>query len=333
MRYSYIVSALVVVGTYLFSLPLGLFLLYTVKEGVEYLSAVIKPFIIAYMVPLPLPLCVTVGYLFPILTFIYSVCFLFTYRAGPPIRSSVGRKGSAKSLFSNWLLAMPFVSSLVLGAVIALQSLQETAGVPTGSIQFSNPFNALISLSYAPLVEEVGFRITPLGTVVLIRILRSLPVGGGILETGRAVLDSLLNPDKVKREAKLPTIEANGMGGVSIWEWLTLLITSITFGLAHYLFGGGWDIGKVSSAFLAGLALGLVYLWKGAAASILLHWFFNYYGYVYNIASDYFPKLFAVFVNIIDAALTLSLLLGAMNLLTLAASRLHSCTKAKRETP
>jgi len=47
--------------------------------------------------------------------------------------------------------------------------------------------------------------------------------------------------------------------------------------LAHYLTGGGWEIGKITSASVVGLAMGLTYLLYGVQAPILLHWFFNYY--------------------------------------------------------
>lgn len=43
--------------------------------------------------------------------------------------------------------------------------------------------------------------------------------------------------------------------------------------------GAGWGPGKAIPAGLTGLALGIVYLWYGAYADILLHWFFDFYNF------------------------------------------------------
>src|SRR5205807_10535333 len=45
------------------------------------------------------------------------------------------------------------------------------------------------------------------------------------------------------------------------------------------LSGAGWGPGKAILAGLTGLALGIVYLWYGAYANILLHWFFDFYNF------------------------------------------------------
>jgi hypothetical protein len=70
-----------------------------------------------------------------------------------------------------------------------------------------------------------------------------------------------------------------------------VFFTSIVFGLAHYLSGGGWEIGKATSASVVGLAMGLTYLLYGVQASILLHWFFNYYNYAYYFASELYTSV------------------------------------------
>ena len=73
-----------------------------------------------------------------------------------------------------------------------------------------------------------------------------------------------------------------------------LIWTSIAFGLSHYLSGGGWEIGKITSASIVGLALGITYLVYGFQAPILLHWFFNYYFSAFDLASKLHPSIAAV---------------------------------------
>ena len=73
------------------------------------------------------------------------------------------------------------------------------------------------------------------------------------------------------------------------------------FGFAHILYGGGWEIGKVSTACLAGLVFAIMYVSYGAYADILLHWFFNYYFTVLDMASTAYGTTFTVFANLTEA--------------------------------
>jgi hypothetical protein len=60
-------------------------------------------------------------------------------------------------------------------------------------------------------------------------------------------------------------------------EYATILVSSLIFGLAHFLLGAGWEVGKISTAFLAGIVFAFAYVEYGFHISILLHWFFNCY--------------------------------------------------------
>jgi hypothetical protein len=70
------------------------------------------------------------------------------------------------------------------------------------------------------------------------------------------------------------------------------------FGFAHILYGGGWEIGKVSTACLAGFVFAIMYVSYGAYADILLHWFFNYYFTVLDMGSTAYGAAFTGFTNI-----------------------------------
>ena len=58
--------------------------------------------------------------------------------------------------------------------------------------------------------------------------------------------------------------------------YVLVAISSVLFGAAHVLLGAGWDIGKVSQAAAAGVALGVLYYKYGFAATVLLHWTIDY---------------------------------------------------------
>lgn len=182
----------------------------------------------------------------------------------------------------NWLVVMPLVSSFLLILTLILSISLNTAGVPVGGLPTTTPADLFASIAFAPVAEEIGFRITVIGIVVAIRTLLPLHRGRGLSNAGVAtvskrILIALVSPDRAKEAAGLPSIGTRGWRGIHWIEWTLLFISSAWFGLAHSFSGSGWGPGKALTAGLTGLALGLVYLWYGAYADILLHWFFNFY--------------------------------------------------------
>jgi hypothetical protein len=83
------------------------------------------------------------------------------------------------------------------------------------------------------------------------------------------------------------------------------------FGLAHFLSGGGWEIGKVTTAFLAGFVFAIVYVAYGAYAPILLHWFFNYHFEVLDRAVTVYGGIFNGISNLTEL---ISLIAGGTTL-------------------
>ena len=182
----------------------------------------------------------------------------------------------------NWLVVMPLISSFLLILTLILSISLNTAGVPVGGLPTTTPADLFASITFAPVAEEIGFRITAIGVLVAIRTLLPLHRGRGLANAGVAtvtkrILIALISPDRAKEAAGLPSIGTRGWRGIHWIEWTLLFVSSAWFGLAHSFSGSGWGPGKALTAGLTGLALGVVYLWYGAYADILLHWFFNFY--------------------------------------------------------
>lgn len=114
-----------------------------------------------------------------------------------------------------------------------------------------------------------------------------------------------------------------GLGRV---EWAFLLLSALWFGLAHWASGSGWEVGKVTTAFLFGVWAGVLYLVYGLWASILLHWSFNYHSTVLVIGSELSPPL--------DGLLTLYVLailaLGVVGWIALTATLLRKAAGKTR---
>ena len=47
------------------------------------------------------------------------------------------------------------------------------------------------------------------------------------------------------------------------------------------MYGGEWQLGKITTASLAGITLGIIYIKFGLFSAILIHWLFNYYTTIY----------------------------------------------------
>jgi len=239
---------------------------------------------------------------------VFLVCFLVAFRQHDSFVADV------KSLFSgriprrraNWMVVMPLLASTLLLVVLIITLLQDTAGLSSGSLYNPNsppPDAALFgNLAYAPVAEEIGFRVTGLGIFVALIVLFLRPAvesSSAPRPVLSAALLSLVSPDLGKSFAGLPNVRDNGLTGIHWFEWLGLGVTSAFFGIAHLLGGADWGIGKVTTAALSGLALGFVYLVYGACASILLHWFFDFYLSVFQIGADFLGKTLFLFDDVL----------------------------------
>jgi Type II CAAX prenyl endopeptidase Rce1-like len=217
---------------------------------------------------------------------IFALCFWAAAKdRGGFIKGLAGLTIKAKPMSTpNWLVVMPLLSSFLLVLTVILTISLNSAGVPVGNIPQNNPAELFASVTFAPVAEEIGFRITPIGLIVVIRTLLPLHRGRGLRNAGvstvaKRIMIALISPDRAKEAAGLPSIGTRGWRGIHWAEWIILLASSAWFGLLHSLSGAGWGPGKAIPAGLTGLALGIVYLWYGAYANILLHWFFDFYNF------------------------------------------------------
>ncbi|MEM3607913.1 MAG: CPBP family glutamic-type intramembrane protease [Candidatus Bathyarchaeia archaeon] len=323
LKAAVLAASLFIAFTYPFSLLLGIYVMYEPRLGLEYLKHPTQVYFISYMIMFSTPFRVGRAFLFASLTIVYFASLWASARIGRGFMGAIRKPWMGFSSFSeNWLLFMPTASGMLLILVSALQGIQESIGIPTGSISFPNPYSGLLSLAYSPVAEEIGFRLTPIGTVTALYLIK--------YGKPREALLSILWPDKGKEVLGLPTIQGDGLKGVAKPEWVAAAASSAFFGAVHYIAGGGWDVGKISSAALAGMALALIYLWRGIHASILLHWFFNYYSYVWDVAKTLNTQLFTGLEAAIYVATIFLGFLGWIRLLWKAYGKLRRGGKERK---
>jgi hypothetical protein len=285
---------------------LGLVLMFS-PEGSQFSFSNIEnlPFGFLTLFVVALPVKTTYGAIFILIWIIYALCFIIAWKANVGFIEAVSKTFDSNSILENrnFLFIFPIISSSLLVLVILVQSLQETVGVPTGSIEFDNAYKGLFELTYSPIFEEIMFRISPFAVYYVILLILN-QARWQICNFGiyiKLLFTSVLFPERMKKSLGLPQIETIGIRkGISKGEWLMIILTSIIFGLAHYISGSGWEIGKVTSSFLAGFVFCLAYLAFGFHAPILLHWFFNYYFHVYEVATQNYQGIFENIESIID---------------------------------
>ena len=153
--------------------------------------------------------------------------------------------------------------------------IEEYSGVAIGGTTISNelvgkPFLTYSSLIFAPLAEETGFRILPLGllTFFLVRHRRKSSQAKANKDPGLAsqIVQSFLVPGRFRR--------TNGIYSLTAMDWTFVAITAGLFGFAHVLFGL-WSIGKILTAGIVGVALAVGFLKFGPYVDIPIHWVFN----------------------------------------------------------
>jgi len=310
----------ITVLTYFISMSLGIGLFFFTKDGLA-LSRLTLPNItigVFIFFGFNVPVELTYGSFFIILWVVYVFCFVASWRLRENfhhvVRASL--QHPINLVLKNFLFTLPIITSILFVLVVGIHSIQDAAGIPTGGISYPDPYMALFSLAYSPIVEEVAFRLSPIGAFLIFYVCLAGWRGAARLPLRwRVKLGFLafLYPEEAKRTVRLRSIGEHGFfRGISKGEWVIVVLTSAFFGLAHFLSGSGWGPGKVTSAFIVGLALCMVYLAYGAHAPILVHWFFNYYTKTFEIASEIYPSFFNI---LLDLVYLLSLTLGFLGLI------------------
>lgn len=268
---------------YALSFPMGMAAFFLTEGGRAVGGRVLRgiPIELLGTFDLRVPLGAKVWAVFLGLLAIYAICFALAWLRSDPLGS--GLIGIGRPRFP---LLMPFIAGALFLSAIAIHSLQESQGIPTGSLRVDDEFIELFSLAYAPLMEELSYRISPFGAYFSLRLLLAMGrkgLGPWASYPG-ALARAFLDPPGAKRAMGLRP-------GISMPEWGLLAATSAWFGMGHYLSGSGWGPGKITSAAIVGLGLGLAHLKYGAPAPILIHWFFNYYMKACEMAAKFWPQL------------------------------------------
>ncbi len=306
-RISYLISLFIISFLIVLSLPIGYYAMMSGQlEGID--IGINIPFII-FGLPLLSGVRITVFSLFITLSIIYGAIILkaFVEKGNHfwNVSKRIYKTGFTSITDNTIILVCTAFSGLVLVSW-GINLFQTFIGIETGSIVERAAALQFTSVSLAPIIEEVGFRVTIIGIVVGWFALYRRGFTGAILAI---FVPWSVYIDMEKKE--------------KLVVWLSILLSAIAFGFAHIAFGGGWKIGKVAPALISGIILGWIFLRKGFIGAVILHWLFNYFDSAYR----YFEIVtgFSFFSSLVDISI---ILLGIMTIvllghrLTISESRL-----------
>lgn len=289
----FLAATFVVVASFVYVLLMGYGFVFFTADGIAissrtFLAYILLFFWVGFYIP------IEAGAAFLIVWIVYILCFVAAWRWRESFHSAVRRAvtKSFSSVYSNFLLILPLLSSMLLFVVSNIIYLQESAGIPTGETQFpqSLPLQGVfLELAYVPVIEEFGFRIIPIGLYTVLYVFLGSKV---VAASGRLLITAPFNPDEAKRAAGLRNVAEHGIWrGISAGEWVMIIVTSALFGYAHVISGIGWQVGKITSVFVQAFFFGVTYLAYGFEAPILLHWYFNYFLFFFDpsVVLKFFP--------------------------------------------
>ena len=221
-------------------------------------------------IPTAFPFMVPLGGLFLVLVAIYAAFFAFGYaQPESPLQAVRGayRTGVGALLGSPFLVILTAIGflSFTAGVIVAVsEAAAGSVGNPFSGVDLLLEFG---SLTFAPLREELGFRLVLIGVVAF------------VLSMGRPLKEAL-------RSLWRPSAAYEGLvvgGAASTIIWVATVASAATFGVCHVTCGGGngWSWSKFPEAAWGGLVLGYLYVKYGLHVAVLTHWGIDYFGSVF----------------------------------------------------
>ena len=255
----------VVLGLFLVSFPIGLFLVFDSNIGEdinhEYPFTHLDLFEGTELYRSSSD--VTIGDVFIVLWIFYSITFVIAI-LGP-------KNGFLKSLSPiistgkyhsplNYMIGVTKWFSVLILVSILINFIQEQFDIVIDPPFVENNLIQFLYVTLAPLLEEFGFRMILIGIPLFALYSRRSSV--------KYFFKCLWNPSNLEIEDSRKAISL-------------IVFIGIVFGFAHIAFGDSWSEGKFAQAAVSGIILGWAYLKYGFITSLLIHWATNYFVFSY----------------------------------------------------
>ncbi len=259
----FILLLLVTAALVVISFPVGLYTIFytSLSNQVNASSVVQGVFVFIGPYVTALPIVASLGSIFVVLTIIYAAMLILAARQGTSLLSSL--RGSFTEGFPALFRNTFFVSLIAIGftafMILVIDSLESAGSVPVGGLS-GDAMQLFMSLTIAPLREELGFRMLIIGLVAAL-----VSLG----KSKRVALKAIWRPSAAYEGEVNSSLPKAALG-------IAVVLSSIAFGAVHVESGAGWQIGKLPEAAIAGLVLGYLYVKYGFHVAVLTHWGIDY---------------------------------------------------------
>ena len=251
------------------SFPLGAYVIFNTELGSNITDEIPLDSFYIFLggLAVDLPVKNELGEMF-IIIWCFYLFFFAILMLGPTkniLQSLVKGQGGNEHAHRDNALLMVILSLAVLLVISkALEIVQQSVGVSTGAVEFSNPLIQFFNITAAPIREELGFRVVLIGIPAYI-ILAKRHSLAYFFKTLWYPNRHIVNHRNTCKDM-----------------YLLITLSAIIFGLAHLFYGGGWSYGKITQAMIGGWIIGWLYYRYGLHSAILMHWSTNYFIYSYG---------------------------------------------------
>lgn len=195
---------------------------------------------------------------------------------------------------SNGFYSMMAPVLLIVSLIITVA--EESLGIPILGQQAGTTayYRGFVDLVYAPFVEELGFRILPLGIITFIPFVMHIRQPSNVSADQRKYIVPPVKSFFLYLVS--PGYYRSRYGGRNREVDLILIfVTSGIFAYAH-IYYGAWSWGKLLPIFVDGIILAVGYLKFGLYVDIPLHWFINDFAGLEIVEPSTLPFLIFVLI-------------------------------------
>ena len=174
--------------------------------------------------------------------------------------------GSNSIQNGNYLVQVIKWFSILIVLSEITDMIQQGVGVKITAPPFQNDLLQFFDITFAPIIEETGFRLILIGIPLFLLYSQKSSV--------KLFFKSLWNPNNLSINNSKKAI-------------ILVVIVGAFFGVSHIVSDQSWSNGKLAQATIIGIIIGWVYYRYGFVASTLIHWSTNYliYSYGYLVSS------------------------------------------------
>ncbi len=265
--YSALIS--IVFGLMITSFPIGAYVVFNseIGDNIDFGFPLEKFDLFIAGINMEIPFEYQLGDAFVILWSIFAI--LFTISILGPKKNFLTIIGELlikeeKIKDTNYLVIIIKWFSILVVISGTINFIQESFGIFIEPPELSNDLIFFLSLTFAPITEEIGFRVMLIGIPLFVMYAYKSSL--------KSFFYSLWHPHK-----NLDIVDSKK-------AILLITLVGVFFGVAHIISGEPWSVGKFTQAAVSGVIIGWVYYRYGLITAILIHWATNYFIYSYVFA-------------------------------------------------